>query len=211
MGASESRMLEKQLFDLKFTSKQLIRMSKKAEKDEAADKLKLKAAIEKNNSDGARIYAQNAIRNKQQALNYLRLSSRVDAVASRLEAAVRMNQVTHSMGQVVHGLDSALASMNTEKISRIMDKFEKQFEDLDVQQSYVEGAINQTTSLVTPVDQVDTLIQQVADEHHLDVSHMLPAPATTVPEAQAVAAPAPTERPLSQQDELTDRLNHLQH
>jgi hypothetical protein len=33
--------------------------------------------------DGARIYAQNAIRQKNLALNYLRLGSRVEAVASR--------------------------------------------------------------------------------------------------------------------------------
>ena len=34
-------------------------------------------AIEKGNMDGARIYAENAIRNKNQALNFLRISGRV--------------------------------------------------------------------------------------------------------------------------------------
>lgn len=51
-------------------------------------------AIEKGNVEGARIYAQNAIREKNQALNYLRLASRIDAVASRVESAVRMKQVS---------------------------------------------------------------------------------------------------------------------
>jgi len=36
---------------------------------------------------------QNAIREKNQALNYLRLSSRIDAVGARLESAIRMKQV----------------------------------------------------------------------------------------------------------------------
>jgi charged multivesicular body protein 1 len=40
--------------------------------------------------EGARIYAQNVIREKNQALNFLRLGSRVDAVAARLETAIRM-------------------------------------------------------------------------------------------------------------------------
>ena len=40
--------------------------------------------------EGARIYAQNAIREKNQSLNFLRLGSRVDAVAARLESAIRM-------------------------------------------------------------------------------------------------------------------------
>ena len=43
--------------------------------------------------DGAKIYAQNAIREKNMALNYLRLSSRIDAVASRVESAIRMRAV----------------------------------------------------------------------------------------------------------------------
>jgi division protein CdvB (Snf7/Vps24/ESCRT-III family) len=40
--------------------------------------------------EGARIYAQNVIREKNQSLNFLRLGSRVDAVAARLETAIRM-------------------------------------------------------------------------------------------------------------------------
>lgn len=43
--------------------------------------------------EGARIYGQNVIREKNQALNFLRLSSRIDAVAARLETAIRMQQV----------------------------------------------------------------------------------------------------------------------
>ena len=54
--------MENSLFTLKFTSKQFERASKKAQKEEVANKTKVKKAIEKGNIDGARIYAQNAIR-----------------------------------------------------------------------------------------------------------------------------------------------------
>lgn len=62
--------------------------------------------------EGARIYAQvwhsyfgftksililkieqNVIREKNQSLNFLKLGSRIDAVASRLETAIRMQEV----------------------------------------------------------------------------------------------------------------------
>ena len=44
-----------------------------------------------------RIYAQNAIRKKHEALNYLKLSSKMDAAASRLDAAIKSQQVyTHT-------------------------------------------------------------------------------------------------------------------
>lgn len=79
---------------LKFTAKQLNRLSIKCAKEEKAEKEKVKKAMEKDNHEGARIHAQNAIRNKSNAQNYLRLSSRVDAVSSRLESAIKMQKVT---------------------------------------------------------------------------------------------------------------------
>jgi charged multivesicular body protein 1 len=51
--------------------------------------------------EGARIYGQNVIREKNQALNFLRLSSRVDAVAARLETAIRMQQVEYLFSTIL--------------------------------------------------------------------------------------------------------------
>merc|ERR1719321_1050762 len=117
-------MMDKQLFQLKFTAKQVGRMAKKCEKDEAAEKLKIKKGLEKGDPEVARIYAQNAIRLKTTGTNYLRLASRLDAVASRVESAIKMKQVTKQMGDVTKGMDKVLASMNVDEITKVMDKFE---------------------------------------------------------------------------------------
>lgn len=162
--------LQDQLFNLKLTTKQLARLSQKCTKDEKAEKTKIKKALEKDNHDGARIHAQNAIRNKNNAQNYLRLSSRVDAVSSRLESAIKMQQVTKSMGQVVKGMDRVLGSMNVEAISKVMDQFERSFEDMDVRSEYVEQTMNSSTTAAMPEEEVDTLMQMVADEHGLKMS-----------------------------------------
>lgn len=45
-----------------------------------------------------------------------------------------------------------------------MDKFETQFEDLDVATSYYENATSNSTAVATPQDDVDRLMNQVADE-----------------------------------------------
>jgi hypothetical protein len=60
------------------------------------------------------------------------MASRLDACCSRIETAVRMNQVSTGMKGAVKGMDKSLASMNIEQLSKVMDKFESQFEDLDV-------------------------------------------------------------------------------
>ena len=45
-----------------------------------------------------------------------------------------------------------------------MDKFESQFEDLDVATGYYENATSSATATATPQDDVDRLMNQVADE-----------------------------------------------
>lgn len=80
--------------------------------------------------ENAKIHAENAIRQKNQSINYLRMSARVDAVASRVQTAITTKRVTQGMTGVVKAMDAAMKSMSLEKISSVMDKFEKQFEDL---------------------------------------------------------------------------------
>jgi charged multivesicular body protein 1 len=232
---------------LKFTSKQLGRLSKKCEKEEKTEKDKIRKALEKDNNDGesalplrvticvrrcgwlplivclrrttcagARIHAQNAIRQKNNAQNYLRLSSRVDAVASRLESAIKMQQVTKSMGSVVKGMDKVLGSMNVEAITKVMDQFEKSFEDMDVRSEYVESAMNSSTAAAMPEEQVDDLMQMVADEHGLKMADVFKSPqgagmpgmaasGASSSEPQAAAAGAGP----SAEDDLEERLRKL--
>lgn len=185
--------LQETLIDMKLSAKQMVSASKKCEKMEKKYKKDVKKAIEKGNAEGARIYAQNAIREKNQALNYLRMSSRIDAVAQRLETAIRTRDMSKSMGKVVKGMSAALKSMDVEKVSKTMDDFEKQFEDMDVRAGYMENAMNNSTASATPEDQVDGLISQIADEHQLDVSFALDdagAVGTAVPAGPVADQPA---------------------
>lgn len=193
--------MEKNLFNLKFAAKELERNSKKCEKEEKVEKVKLKKAIQKNNMEGAQIHAENAIRQKNQALNYLRMASRIDAVASRVQTAVTTKKVTTSMAGVVKAMDSAMKSMNLEKISALMDKFEKQFEDLDVQSSYMENAMSSTTTVTVPQNEVEGLMHQVADEAGLELNMELPQGETGSVGTMTAAS--------AEQDELTQRLAKL--
>ncbi|GAA5864648.1 hypothetical protein JCM3774_006025 [Rhodotorula dairenensis] len=200
--------LEKSLFQLKFTTKQLQKQSRKAAKDETAEKAKLKKALQQGNQEGARIYASNAIRKKSESLNLLRLSSRIDAVASRVETAVTMRQVTGSMTAVVKNMDRAMQDMNLERISAVMDKFESQFEDLDVQTGYLEGTLSNDQAVAAPSDQIDLLMSQVADEAGLEVAHELQGKSTDkVP--TLVEEPTRNAVTEEQEDALAQRLRAL--
>merc|ERR1711993_211775 len=118
------------------------------------------------------------------------------------QTAVTTKRVTSSMQGVVKAMDSAMKSMNLEKISNLMDKFEKDFEDLDVQTSVMEGAMNQTTATNVPQDAVETLMKQSADEAGLELNMDLPSAATNT-------IGTTVQSSTSEQDELSQRSARL--
>jgi charged multivesicular body protein 1 len=200
--------IEDQLFQLKFTAKQLEKQAQKAQQQQAQERAKVKKALEAKNVEGAQIYAENAIRKKNEYLNYLRLSSRIDAVASKVKSAMAMQGVAKNIGSVTKSLESAMASLDLEKVSKIMDNFEKQFTDLDVKSGVLESTMSSATTLSTPQSDVDALIKQVAEENGLEIMSQMEKAAgvsSLAPGAQSSGA----SRSKDEEDLLTKRLASL--
>ena len=138
-----------------------------------------------------------------------------------------MRQVTGNMTSVVKGMDKAMETMNLERvgvpslpssskiqtdktrhttqISLVMDKFESQFSDLDVQTSYMEDAMGSTTAVSTPQDQVDSLMRQMAEEANIELQQDLAAKEVPAELSPPERAPAIGE----EDSKLADRLRAL--
>ena len=82
-----------------------------------------------------------------------------------------------------------------------MDKFETQFEDLDVATAYYENATTSATAVGTPQDAVDSLMNQVADEAGVELQSEMNAN-----EAPRKVNAGPVE---VEEDGLGDRLRAL--
>jgi charged multivesicular body protein 1 len=84
----------------------------------------------------------------------------------------------------------------------VMDKFESQFADLDVQTSYMEDAMGSTTAVSTPQDQIDQLMRQTAEEADIELQHeMAGKTLENVPDLSS---------PIGEEDaKLADRLRAL--
>jgi len=95
--------------------------------------------------------------------------------------------------------DAADAGAWELQIAGTMQQFEKQFENLDLQTQVVDGVMSQQAAMSTPEDEVSALMQQVADEHGLELQMGLPG-ASTASAAPAQAAP---------EADLTSRLAEL--
>lgn len=86
----------------------------------------------------------------------------------------------------------------------VMDKFEAQFVDLDVQTGYMEDAMGSTTAVSAPQDQIDLLLRQTAEEANIELQHDLAAK-----DVSDLAEPSPKERVLEEDDKLAERLRAL--
>lgn len=98
------------------------------------------------------------------------------------------------MAQTVKGMDMAMKSMDLEKIGAVMEKFESQFEDLDVVGGYYEnvaGGVESQALGVEGGEEVDRLMGRVADEAGVELK-MEMEEGGSVPEGE-VASAAKTE------------------
>lgn len=177
-----------------FTAKQLERESKRNEKKQREEEKKAADEMRKGRRDLAKIHVSNAIREKSQALNMLRLASRMDAVAGNVERAVRMNNITKSLVSVTDGMEGVLEGMDVDKIASVMEKFEKQFDSLDVRAGYMDSAIASTTATAVPEDEVDTMMDEIATRNGLEIGDSLPTAGRGSTVAAATAAAAAPSR-----------------
>jgi charged multivesicular body protein 1 len=95
------------------------------------------------------------------------------------------------------------ANVHVLQISAVMDKFESQFEDLDVATGYYENATTSATAVGTPQEDVDRLMNQVADEAGVELNQEMEG-------AKAVAAAPVKSGPTEvEEDGLGERLRAL--
>lgn len=83
-----------------------------------------------------------------------------------------------------------------------MDDFEKNMENLDVQNKYMENSIDSTTILSTPQDEVDELISMTADEYNINLREKFPDADIKIKEKEKIEE-------ADQEDDLYERLAKL--
>lgn len=113
-----------------------------------------------------------------------------------------MTTISKSMSNIVKLLDLSLNTGNLQKMSETMDQFERQFVNIEVQAEFMENSIAGSTSLSTPEGEVNTLMQQVANDYGLEVSVGVPQPA-------AHAIPTKSSEAKVDEDDLSRRLAEL--
>ena len=169
LGYDKYKTLEDTIFNLKFTKKSLERDIKKSEIRVKTETLKVKDDIEKGDLVAARIHAENTIRHKNQRINYMKLSSKIDALICRLELSLKNGKLTDNIMNISYSLEKIQNDFSYNNVTDILCKFEEKFEDFDVMVGSMNNSIKETTSDQIPEDEVINLMKYVAEIHGLEV------------------------------------------
>jgi charged multivesicular body protein 1 len=173
-SARARKQLFDQIFELKYLMKQLNQHAKKCEAEEKVQKKKATAALEKNNMEIARTYASNAIRKKNEAINYVQLASRLDAVIARLDQQSTLTQVDASASGITKSINKLLSKVSSNKMASNMKEFSLAMGELDVATSTMEKAIGEQAASLHDEEGVNLLLEQLEDEHGMNLKQQFP-------------------------------------
>lgn len=85
--------LDRRVFDLKLAGKQMTKNARRLKRDEAREMQKCWKHVKRGEHDAGRVHAENAVRNRNQSLDMLRLGARLQGAVDVLQAAVVQNRV----------------------------------------------------------------------------------------------------------------------
>ena len=156
MGGKQSIPMEERILNVQFTARQLGKLGKKAEKDAAKEKRKVKGAIEKENSEGAKIYAENTIRKEDEREQCLRLASKLQEFAPKMK---RLDPRSNR-DSCWRELDEAMESMDIERLAVRIDEMDRRFgPELEVYGPHWGSGTPETQP--TPADRVESLLAEL--------------------------------------------------
>ena len=137
------------------------KQSKKSEIAQQKAQAKIKQALEKNNTELAKSYAQEAIRHKGEAQRYRVLGSKIDAMYSKLNQAYKSQQLTNTMRSLVDKMTGVSNIADVTQMMKTMEDFETMFDNIDVQDKMVNDVMNNVNAGTVNDVEVDELIDQI--------------------------------------------------
>ena len=161
------------VFEIRLNIKMMNRMSRRANKMSAVAARKMVRAMKAGETEKAHIYAETAQRKKAEKLQYLKLAARMDGVLARIQSASIAKDVAKSLGQATRAAKNQVR-MGLVELTQITARFTRAFEDLEVMEKTVTGTLDTSARTMTNPDEVNVLIQEVADANNLELRELLP-------------------------------------
>ncbi|KEG01004.1 hypothetical protein YYE_04037 [Plasmodium vinckei vinckei] len=131
------------------------------------------------NKINKKLYAEKCIRKKNEKINYLNLSNKLDVLVSRLEGAHRSASLVKDVSVMIPLIQQINSETNAVKIGSDVMKLENIFDEISITSDLINDTVQTSSAIVAPTEEVDELISKIADEHALKLDGQL-GPTNTI-------------------------------
>ena len=157
--------LNQALFQLKMSSKRFLRESKKAQKEKEKNLKSAKACLLKGDEEGARLYTVNAQNSINDYKKYLRMSSRLDAIAGSLKSNYNFADIMKHLSTNINPiLIKEADSMDLRELCKNFETFQEAFDKMSVNANIMGENFDKVTSEGNTVENADNLFNQLKNE-----------------------------------------------
>ena len=118
--------------------------------------------------ENAKIFAENVIRNRKEAINLRRFGVKMGALAAKLESAHRTQQISTQIQQSVPMLQRCMKQMDSLGVAGSIGSFEQVFEDMDVKTGDMNAALDNIYSTSIDNGEVMELLTQMRDQQTME-------------------------------------------
>ena len=113
--------------------------------------------------ENAKIYAENVIRNRKEAISLRRFGVKMGALSSKIESAARTQELSNTISQTVPLLQNCMKKMDAIGVAGSIGDFERIFEDMDVKTEEMTGALDNIYATSIDNDEVMSLLNEMRD------------------------------------------------
>ncbi len=170
MGSDNSKPAPKPdvnqaIFQLRMSSKRFLRESNRAQKEKEKNLKSAKASLLKGDEESARLYSITAQNNINDYKKYLRMSSRLDAIASSLKSNMGSADVMKHLAYNVNPiLVKEADSMDLKELCHNFETFQEAFDKMAVNASIMGENFDKLTNEGNTVENADNLLNQLKNE-----------------------------------------------
>ena len=169
-----SDALFNKIFEFNQTANRMEKQDNKSKQLQDLYTKKIKEAIQKKNPSLAKEYGEKALRARADAQRYRTLSSKLSGISSRLRAAHQNHQLTSQMANLVNQMSGV--NFNAVGAVETMEKFEKMFDNLDVQSKMMDDVLDNLNTGTVNDQEVNELLQQCAEGQANKIDMMMNGP-----------------------------------
>lgn len=178
VGGKSNASNRDHILNLKVVSRRLARSQRKLENQEKRNERKIRAAIQKGDTESARMFANETVRNRKAARGYQSLINKIDGLVFKLERAEAIQSIAGEMRGVANSLLNINNQLNLPEIDNLVGNMTETLESIDDTSEMIEDSMDDMFESDIDEGEVDNLLQEYGVEVGMSMDAGLPVAST---------------------------------